>query len=154
MNAPVSKTGMGGSVHRGFESLPLRCGRSRLAVRSGLTSWVAGLWWLDPVLGYWEQLFHDDPSELQQEIEATMASIDAPCLSVFGHDLSASEREYLQERVSDLQIEEWPNRGHLVHLAEHDRFAARLRSFIEHCRTSGERPRIGHDQREDTQCKT
>jgi len=109
---------------------------------------------LDPVLGYWEQLFHDDPSELQQETEATMASIDAPCLCVFGHDLSASEREYLQERVSDLQIEERPNRGHLVHLAEHDRFAARLRSFIEHCRTSGERPRIGHDQREDTQCKT
>src|ERR1700693_2393461 len=24
LNAPVSKTGMGGSVHRGFESLPLR----------------------------------------------------------------------------------------------------------------------------------
>jgi hypothetical protein len=25
LNAPVSKTGMGGYVHRGFESLPLRC---------------------------------------------------------------------------------------------------------------------------------
>ncbi len=25
LNAPVSKTGMGGFVHRGFESLPLRC---------------------------------------------------------------------------------------------------------------------------------
>jgi hypothetical protein len=24
LNAPVSKTGMGGFVHRGFESLPLR----------------------------------------------------------------------------------------------------------------------------------
>jgi pimeloyl-ACP methyl ester carboxylesterase len=86
------------------------------------------------VLGYWEQLFRDDPRELQQEIEATMASIDAPCLSIFGHQLHAQERTYLQKHVSDLQIEEWSNRGHLVHLAEPDRFAARLRAFIDHCR--------------------
>jgi pimeloyl-ACP methyl ester carboxylesterase len=86
------------------------------------------------VLGYWAQLFRDDPRELQQEIEATMASIDAPCLIVFGHDLSASERAHLRERVSALQIEEWPDRGHLVHLAEPDQFAARLRSFIDQCR--------------------
>ena len=92
------------------------------------------------VLGYWEQLFRDDPRELQQEIEATMLSIDAPCLSVFGHHLSAGERTYLQTHVSDLQIEEWPDRGHLLHLAEPDRFAACLRSFIDRCRGGGERP--------------
>ena len=48
--------------------------------------------------------------------------------------------------MSAVQIEEWPDRGHLVHLAEPDRLAARLRSFIEHCRTSGHRPGAGHDR--------
>ena len=97
------------------------------------------------VLGYWEQLFRQDPSELQHEIDATMASIEAPCLSVFGHELSAGERNHLQEHVSAVQIEEWPDRGHLVHLAEADTFAARLRSFIDHCRRAGERPSGEHD---------
>ena len=98
------------------------------------------------VLGYWEQLFRQDPRELQREIDATMASMEAPCLSVFGHELSAGERSHLQEHVSAVQIEEWPDRGHLVHLAEPDRLAARLRSFLEHCRTSGKRPGAGHDR--------
>ena len=87
----------------------------------------------DVVLGYWEQLFREDPSELQQEIEAAMASIAAPCLSVFGHELSAGERTYLEEHLPAAQIEEWPDRGHLIHLAETDRFTARLRSFIDDC---------------------
>jgi pimeloyl-ACP methyl ester carboxylesterase len=89
------------------------------------------------VLGYWEQLFRQDPRQLQHEIEATMASIDAPCLSVFGHHLRADERTYLHDHVSDLQIEEWRDRGHLVHLAEPGRFAARLDSFIDQCRNAG-----------------
>ena len=86
------------------------------------------------VLAYWEQLFDDDPRQLQTEIQATMTSIDAPCLSVFGHQLNPHERNYLQQHISDLQIEDWADAGHLVHLADPDRFAARLRSFIEHCR--------------------
>jgi len=89
------------------------------------------------VLGYWEQLFRDDPRELQREVDAGMTSIDAPCLCVFGRSLSDDERTYLDDHLSDLQIEEWPDRGHLVHLAEPDRFAARLRSFVDHCRSPG-----------------
>ena len=88
----------------------------------------------DVVLGYWEQLFRENPRELQREIDAGMASIEAPCLSVFGHHLSAAERTHLQKQVRAVQIEEWPDRGHLVHLAAADRFAARLRSFIARCR--------------------
>jgi pimeloyl-ACP methyl ester carboxylesterase len=96
------------------------------------------------VLGYWEQLFRDGPGEVQREVDAGMASIDAPCLCVFGHGLSAGERTRLHDQLSDLQIEEWPDRGHLVHLAEPDRFAARLRSFIDRCRSAGERPSAEH----------
>ncbi|MFL5862470.1 MAG: alpha/beta fold hydrolase [Solirubrobacteraceae bacterium] len=96
------------------------------------------------VLGYWEQLLRQDPSELQREIDLTLASIDAPCLSVFGHELSAEERSHLEDHLSDGQFEEWPERGHLVHLAEPDRFAARLGFFIEHCRARAGRPAAGH----------
>jgi pimeloyl-ACP methyl ester carboxylesterase len=97
------------------------------------------------VLGYWDQLFRKEPRELQDEIEAMMVSIVAPCLCVFGHCLNTGERTYLHDHLSDLQIEEWPDRGHLVHLAEPDRFAARLRSFVDHCRSAGERPSGEHD---------
>jgi pimeloyl-ACP methyl ester carboxylesterase len=86
------------------------------------------------VLGYWQQLLRTDPADLQAEIELAMGRIDAPCLNVFGHALSDHDRNYLHEHVSDVFIEEWPDRGHHVHLAEADRFAARLRSFIDHCR--------------------
>ena len=92
------------------------------------------------VLGYWEQLFRQDPRELQREIDETMAAIDAPCLNVFGHELSAGERTHLRQHVSELEIEEWPDRGHLVHLAEPAKFAARLRSFIDHCHDGAGRP--------------
>jgi pimeloyl-ACP methyl ester carboxylesterase len=92
------------------------------------------------VLGYWEQLFRQDPRELQREIDETMAAIDAPCLNVFGHELSAGERTHLRQHVSELEIEEWPDRGHLVHLAEPARFAARLRSFIDDCHGGAGRP--------------
>jgi pimeloyl-ACP methyl ester carboxylesterase len=92
------------------------------------------------VLGYWVQLFREEPDQLQREFEVTMAGIDAPCLCVFGHGLSAGERGHLQEHLSNVQIEEWTDRGHLVHLAEPDRFAARLGEFMGHCHSAGERP--------------
>jgi pimeloyl-ACP methyl ester carboxylesterase len=90
------------------------------------------------VLGYWQQLLRTDPADLQAEINREMGQIAAPCLNVFGHILSDHERNYLQDHVADVFIEEWPDRGHHVHLAEADRFAARLRSFIDHCRRDGE----------------
>jgi pimeloyl-ACP methyl ester carboxylesterase len=95
------------------------------------------------VLGYWQQLLRTDPSDLQAEIEREMGRITAPCLNVFGHILSNQERNYLHEHVADVFIEEWPDRGHHVHLAEADRFAARLRSFIDQCWRDGERPHTG-----------
>jgi pimeloyl-ACP methyl ester carboxylesterase len=92
------------------------------------------------VLDYWQQLLRTDPSDLQAEIELEMGRIVAPCLTVFGHVLSDHERSYLQAHVFDVVVEEWPDRGHHVHLAEADRFAARLRSFIDHCWRDGGDP--------------
>ena len=85
------------------------------------------------VLGYWQQLLRTDPSDLQAEIELEMGRISAPCLNVFGRTLSDHERSYLYDHVSNVFVEEWPDRGHHVHLAEADRFTGCLRSFIDQC---------------------
>ncbi|MFL5860567.1 MAG: hypothetical protein ACJ780_07295, partial [Solirubrobacteraceae bacterium] len=42
-------------------------------------------------------------------------SIRGSCLCVFGHNLNAGEGAYLEDHVCDLQIDGWPDRGHLVH---------------------------------------
>lgn len=93
------------------------------------------------VLGYWEQLLRTDPSDLQAEIEVAMGRIDVPCLNVFGHNLPDYQRSYLREHVSGVWIEEWPDCGHFVHLAEPDRFAACLDAFIDHIDSTRARAR-------------
>ena len=87
----------------------------------------------DVVLGYWDQLLRTDVDELQAWVEEIAAEIDVPCLAVFGRELPREERDYLRRLVPQMQIEEWPGRGHFVHLAEADRFATRLQAFADGC---------------------
>jgi pimeloyl-ACP methyl ester carboxylesterase len=84
----------------------------------------------DVVLGYWDQLLRSDPGELQAWVEEIARRIDVPYLAVFGGRLPADARGYLRRLVPQVQLEEWDGRGHFVHLAEADRFAARLRAFV------------------------
>ena len=86
----------------------------------------------DVVLGYWDQVLTTEPAELQAWIDAKAAGIQVPCLAVFGRRATDGERERLG-RLPDAQIEEWPGDGHFVHLVDPERFATRLRTFIEHC---------------------
>ena len=74
------------------------------------------------VLGYWEQLLRRPPSCSRDRGDDGQHRRSVP--QRVRTPLNAHERNYLQEHVSDLQIEEWSDRGHLVHLAEPDRFAA------------------------------
>jgi pimeloyl-ACP methyl ester carboxylesterase len=90
----------------------------------------------DVVVGYWDELMRSDPERLQARVEKVAAAIDVPVLAVFGQRLSSDERDYLRRLVPGAQLEEWPGRGHFVHLAEADRFAARLRAFVDCCETS------------------
>jgi pimeloyl-ACP methyl ester carboxylesterase len=85
------------------------------------------------VLGYWDQLMRSDADQLQAWVEEIAGTIDVPCLAVFGRQLSREERDYLRRLVSRVQVEEWPGRGHFVHLADADRFAARLHAFADFC---------------------
>jgi pimeloyl-ACP methyl ester carboxylesterase len=84
------------------------------------------------VVGYWEPLLQTDPVELQawvDEIVENIANAEVPCLGVFGRSLTDGERERFG-RLSDVQIDEWVDAGHFVHLVDPDRFAARLRQFV------------------------
>ena len=72
---------------------------------------------------------------MQSRVEQVAAAIDVPLLAVFGQRLSRDDRGYLRQLVPSVQLEEWPDRGHFTHLAKADRFAARLRVFIDFCET-------------------
>jgi pimeloyl-ACP methyl ester carboxylesterase len=87
------------------------------------------------VLEYWEEAMHSDPAELQERVGQTLSAVEAPCLGIFGHQLPDGQREYLQAHLRDVQLEQWPGRGHFVHLAEADRFTERLHAFIAQCTT-------------------
>jgi pimeloyl-ACP methyl ester carboxylesterase len=87
----------------------------------------------DVVLAYWNDMFQQSPEELQARLDEMLQGIKVPYLAVFGHSLSDGERAHLQERLSCLELEEWPDRGHMVHLMEPDRFAHRLAAFVAMC---------------------
>jgi pimeloyl-ACP methyl ester carboxylesterase len=91
----------------------------------------------DVVLRYWDELMRSQPERLQARVEQLAAAIDVPVLAVFGRRLANDERDYLRRLVPGVQLEEWPDRGHFVHLAAADRFAARLRAFVDLCDRRG-----------------
>jgi len=77
--------------------------------------------------------FGTTPAQLQARIDNIAPAIRAPFLAVFGHVLDAHDKQHLRRFLPSAQVEEWPDRGHLVHLAEPDRFAARLAAFASQC---------------------
>lgn len=99
----------------------------------------------DIVLQYWDEVLRSDPLDLQRRVEGIMQAIEVPCLCVFGQVLPADDRYGLQ-CLRDIQLEEWPDRGHFVHLAEPSRFTARLQAFVAHCTES---PRQAHPAETD-----
>jgi pimeloyl-ACP methyl ester carboxylesterase len=89
----------------------------------------------DLVLGYWDQIISSDPDELGAWIEESLQRIDAPYLAIFGRTLDPAERDYMVQRITGLQLEEWAGGGHFVHLSNIERFTARLHGFVKDCRT-------------------
>jgi pimeloyl-ACP methyl ester carboxylesterase len=87
----------------------------------------------DVVLAYWDEVIRTEPAHLQQLVEQQCASVTAPCLAVFGREIYCEERQLMTNALPQVQLEEWPGCGHLVHLVQPQRFAARLRAFVESC---------------------
>jgi pimeloyl-ACP methyl ester carboxylesterase len=87
----------------------------------------------DLVLAYWDETFRRSPEALQALLDEGVRRITVPYLAVFGRRLADGERVRLQNRLSRLELEEWPDCGHMVHLVEPDRFAQRLAAFVDAC---------------------
>ena len=86
----------------------------------------------DVVIGYLETTLRTDPDELQAFIDLQIRKLVVPYLAVFGRPITDRERERFKW-LPDAQLEEWAGDGHFVHLVDPDRFATRLRQFVEHC---------------------
>ena len=87
----------------------------------------------DLVLAYWDEALRRSPEELQAEIDEGARRIAVPYLAVFGHRLPDEERAAIRALIPHLELEEWPDQGHMVHLMEPDRFADRLAAFVAAC---------------------
>jgi pimeloyl-ACP methyl ester carboxylesterase len=71
------------------------------------------------------------PDEFQALIDAQIRQLDAIPRRL-RRAITPSERERFGW-MPDAQLEEWVGDGHFVHLVEPDRFATRLRQFVDHC---------------------
>jgi pimeloyl-ACP methyl ester carboxylesterase len=78
------------------------------------------------VLAYWRELMETPPAQLQARSDAAIESVDVPVLGVFGRELAPPERA----RLRSASLEVWPGLGHFPHLAEPERFTARLLAFV------------------------
>ncbi len=84
----------------------------------------------DVVLGYWGEVLDKGPDALQSMITATLQAIRTPYLAVMGQQVSDDESEYMRANLGDVRIEEWDGQGHMLHLADPERFARRLAIFV------------------------
>lgn len=87
----------------------------------------------DVVMGYFDEVIGTTPEELQARLDAAGRTMAAPLLAVFGRSLEREDESAVRRLIPEAEVEEWPGRGHLVHLAEPDRFAHRLAAFTAQC---------------------
>jgi pimeloyl-ACP methyl ester carboxylesterase len=82
------------------------------------------------VLAYWHEPLTRPPEELKALTDLATARIHVPYLAIFGHSLPEAERADLSLGLPQIQTEEWPNSGHMVHLMDPERFATRVAAFV------------------------
>jgi pimeloyl-ACP methyl ester carboxylesterase len=88
----------------------------------------------DLVVAYWYEVGRSSPVEMQVTVDEATSTVTVPYLAIFGQRLPEEDRAYLQEHLPTLELEEWPDRGHMVHLMETERFTDRLSRFIDSLR--------------------
>jgi pimeloyl-ACP methyl ester carboxylesterase len=96
------------------------------------------------VLGIWDAMLTRPPEQLDATMEEVLARIDAPLLSLHGSPPPPGYEAWLTRLVPRAQIELWPGAGHLLHLADPGRFAARVRAFADagSAKTPGASPSV------------
>jgi pimeloyl-ACP methyl ester carboxylesterase len=82
------------------------------------------------VRAIWAQLLHTPVAELTAISEALLAQIEVPLLSLHGAPPPTDYAAWLTGLVPSTELEVWDGSGHLLHLVDPPRFAARLRDFL------------------------
>ncbi len=82
------------------------------------------------VLDHWDKVLTESPSALQAEIDALLDRVTVPYLWLAAGPVDAAVRDHLLAHVPQAHIETWSSLGHMAHLAEPDRFAARVSQFV------------------------
>ncbi len=82
------------------------------------------------VLDHWSKPLTETPADLQSEIDSLLDRVTAPYLWLVGGPVDPADRDHLLAHVTHASIETWSTLGHMAHLAEPDRFAARVAQFV------------------------
>ncbi len=82
------------------------------------------------VLDHWCNVLTESPADLQAKLDALLDRVTVPYLWLAGGPVDVADRDHLLAHVAQAHIESWFNMGHMAHLAEPDRFAARVSQFV------------------------
>jgi pimeloyl-ACP methyl ester carboxylesterase len=128
--APYRDELLGGdtiTAFHAFEEDHLLAGDPRAAsIRGGLTPRA------DTIRSYWRGLLAapEDVAGRQTRFAAAMASITAPTLVLLADSPSSEDADVLT-KIRAASVEEWAGAGHWLHLADPQRFAQRLVSWLD-----------------------
>jgi pimeloyl-ACP methyl ester carboxylesterase len=81
------------------------------------------------VLGIWDALLTTPPEQLTAIAESFLPRITAPLLSLHGSPPPDYE-DWLLRLVPGARVEVWDGSGHMLHLVDPERFAARVRPLL------------------------
>ena len=82
------------------------------------------------VLGIWDALLTTPPEQLTATAESLLPRITAPLLSLHGSPPPPDYEDWLMHLVPSAHIEVWDGSGHMLHLVDPERFAARVRPLL------------------------
>jgi pimeloyl-ACP methyl ester carboxylesterase len=82
------------------------------------------------ILGIWEAALTTPPEQLTALSEALLPQIKVPLLSLHGSPPPADYEPWLTGLVPTAEVEVWDGMGHLLHLVDAPRFAARVTEFL------------------------
>lgn len=86
----------------------------------------------DVVLGVWELILSEPTEHIAQVVDDALAGYadnDVDYLSLFGIDPGPAYAEWLAGHIDGAVTEVWPDHGHYPHLADPERFVARVGEF-------------------------